>query len=419
MSIQNKLACLFAHRNRSLLVQWPVSGDCCPTLLQTTCIQYVFPHQPLLVRALTQACLAALQYCHAKGVYHRDLKPENLLINDNYDLKVADFGLAAVTEDANGIVSVLKTKCGTKGYMAPEVLERNAGYHGGPADVWSSAVILFIMVAGFPPLAVAQRGDWWFDRIRNRQWSHFWAAHERSATFTDAFKSLIQSMFNANPAERATVDEILKSDWLNGDSIEPATVQAEMARRWAVVESKKSAERSKAAESSTGDLDLLGGGITRGADGPTAAPLPALPMGGLSSALTSSFYAPGAAGDIADALVHAFSSSGASQVQANKADGDVHVQAVVNGMGVVATVFEDGAAHLIDFSPVGVSADGHVLSDDDEGEFQGTEMDFRGVVAAVQASMTGAAVASGVGVIPAAPEGAAAAGGDDSFSELM
>lgn len=362
--------------------------------------------------------LAALQYCHSKGVYHRDLKPENLLINDNYDLKVADFGLAAVTEDAHGIVSVLKTKCGTKGYMAPEVLERNAGYHGGPADVWSSAVILFIMVAGFPPLAVAQRGDWWFDRIRNRQWSHFWAAHERSATFTPAFKDLMQNMFNANPAERATVDDILQHAWLNGDLIETSTVQAEMARRWAVVESKKSAERSKAAESSTGDLDLLGGGITRGAGGPTAAPLPALPMGGLTSGHANSFFAPGTASEIADALTQAFSGSGASHVQSNKADGEVSVQGVMEGMGVVATVYEDGGAHLVSFAPAGVSADGSILSDDEEGDFMGTEADFRTVVASVQSALTGSAAASSFGSTPAAPSAAAADGGD-SFSELM
>ena len=359
---------------------------------------------------------AALQFCHSKGVYHRDLKPENLLINESYNLKVADFGLAAVTEDANGIVSVLKTKCGTKGYMAPEVLERNAGYHGGPADVWSSAVILFIMVAGFPPLAVAQRGDWWFDRIRNRQWSHFWAAHERSATFTPAFKDLIQNMFNANPSERATVDEILQHAWLNGEAIEEATVQAEMARRWSVVESKKSAERTKAAESSTGDLDLLGGGVTRGADGPSAAPLPAVPA--LSSGHACSFYVPGAAGDIADALKLALGTAGASSVQANKADGDVFVQGVVSGMGVVATVFEDAGAHLVSFAPAAVAADGSVLSDDDEGDFMGTEADFRAVVASVQAEMTGAAAASAVGAMPEAPDAAAADGGD-SFSELM
>ena len=61
-----------------------------------------------------------LDYCHRNGVAHRDLKPENLLLDQNYNIKIADFGFAAPVEgkDKGGY---LYTGLGTPNYMAPEI----------------------------------------------------------------------------------------------------------------------------------------------------------------------------------------------------------------------------------------------------------------------------------------------------------
>ena len=73
----------------------------------------------------------------------------------------------------------LETQCGTKGYMAPEVVA-GLRYDGPLADVWSMGVILFIMLTGYPPFSMAKIGDWWFNRIYRSLHDEFWRAHLRS-----------------------------------------------------------------------------------------------------------------------------------------------------------------------------------------------------------------------------------------------
>lgn len=94
---------------------------------------------------------------------HRDLKPENLLLTEDFNLVITDFGLSAVLDD--GSEEWLSTYCGTRGYMAPEIIARQTVYLGPSADVWSAAVVLFVMLAGFPPFEAAQAPDWWFKRV--------------------------------------------------------------------------------------------------------------------------------------------------------------------------------------------------------------------------------------------------------------
>ncbi|GKD94503.1 CBL-interacting protein kinase 2 [Tanacetum coccineum] len=70
-----------------------------------------------------------------RGVYHRDLKPENLLLDENDNLKVSDFGLSALAESKHQD-GLHHTTYGTPAYVAPEVIDRR-GYEGDKADIWS------------------------------------------------------------------------------------------------------------------------------------------------------------------------------------------------------------------------------------------------------------------------------------------
>jgi serine/threonine protein kinase len=64
--------------------------------------------------------IEGLDSVHRKGITHRDLKPENLLYDENFNLKIADFGFAAPLTGRDGH-GLLKTHLGTFGYMAPEI----------------------------------------------------------------------------------------------------------------------------------------------------------------------------------------------------------------------------------------------------------------------------------------------------------
>ncbi|CAK7274575.1 serine/threonine-protein kinase gin4 [Sporothrix epigloea] len=91
--------------------------------------------------------MSAVQYCHAYNICHRDLKPENILLKADGQIKIADFGMAALHQ---GPQSHLQTSCGSPHYAAPELLKARP-YRGDKADIWSMGVILFVMLAGRLP----------------------------------------------------------------------------------------------------------------------------------------------------------------------------------------------------------------------------------------------------------------------------
>lgn len=85
--------------------------------------------------------LQALEYIHSKGIMHRDIKPENLILKDenSFDLKLADFGLSEFQNKKENLF----TRCGTPGYVAPEVLEDKK--YNTKCDIFSAGVILYIL----------------------------------------------------------------------------------------------------------------------------------------------------------------------------------------------------------------------------------------------------------------------------------
>lgn len=94
--------------------------------------------------------LTALSYCHRKSIAHRDIKLENILLDEDRNVKLIDFGFSTCIPNDKKI----KMFCGTPSYMAPEIVMK-LEYAGPPADIWASGVLLYALMNGKFPF----RGD--------------------------------------------------------------------------------------------------------------------------------------------------------------------------------------------------------------------------------------------------------------------
>ncbi|KAI0102038.1 protein kinase SNF1 [Nemania sp. FL0031] len=168
---------------------------------------YIVSHGKLddkQARRFFQQMICAVEYCHRHKVVHRDLKPENLLLDDQLNVKIADFGLSNIMTDGN----FLKTSCGSPNYAAPEVISGKL-YAGPEVDVWSCGVILYVLLVGRLPFdddhipslfAKIQRGVFTIPH---------WIKSEAA--------DLIRKMLQTNPVQRATIDDIRQDPWFLKD----------------------------------------------------------------------------------------------------------------------------------------------------------------------------------------------------------
>ncbi|KAF3591550.1 hypothetical protein DY000_02026073 [Brassica cretica] len=154
-------------------------------------------------RRYFQQLISAVDFCHSRGVSHRDLKPENLLVDENGDLKVSDFGLSALPEQLlqDGL---LHTQCGTPAYVAPEVL-RKKGYDGAKADIWSCGVVLYVLLAGYLPFQE--------ENLMNMYRKIFKAEFDFPPWFSPEARRLISKLLVVDPEKRISIPAITRTPW--------------------------------------------------------------------------------------------------------------------------------------------------------------------------------------------------------------
>jgi len=166
---------------------------------------------------LRQILLGCL-YLHENKIIHRYLKPGNVFLNDDMDVKIGDFGLATKKDDdgelnntAAGTTNEVdddgglnKTTCGTPNYMAPEVLG-NKG-HSYKVDVWAMGCILYTFLVGKPPFETRTLKET-YSRIKKNE-------YRIPDRISPLARSLIKRMLQHEPAQRPSVAEILRDEFM-------------------------------------------------------------------------------------------------------------------------------------------------------------------------------------------------------------
>ena len=181
-------------------------------------------HQCLKERKAAKIVYAlcnGLKHLNDRLIIHRDLKPENILFGMDGKLKIIDFGCAHIEplkkvmtsghEQVPSIKQVfMKTFCGTREYMAPEVIRNDLYTY--KADMWSLGVILFVMLAGYQPFGTESDSlSEMYENITKKK-PNFGSA--RWQHISQDARHLVQCLLAKDPTKRYSVRNIKKHPWI-------------------------------------------------------------------------------------------------------------------------------------------------------------------------------------------------------------
>lgn len=155
-------------------------------------------------------CVDALVCMHGKHhMAHRDIKLDNVLLDENDNAKLSDFGFAR-DFDIDGRLAT--TYCGTEPYYAPEILMKTP-YNPFLYDVWSMGVMLFIMLNGKLPFRVDKKHR--MECVREMKRMNYNTNPDAWDNLSDEVKDLIGAMFIFNPDQRPNIIAVREHPWLN------------------------------------------------------------------------------------------------------------------------------------------------------------------------------------------------------------
>ncbi|KAJ9559118.1 hypothetical protein OSB04_013732 [Centaurea solstitialis] len=203
---------------------------------------------------LAKTIVGVIEACHSLGVMHRDLKPENFLFVDEDEdslLKAIDFGLSTFFKPGQVLTDVV----GSPYYVAPEVLLKK---YGPEADIWSSGVILYILLCGVPPFWADAEEDIFEEVLHGKLDFDV----EPWPDISESAKDLIRKMLVRDPKKRITAHEVLCHPWISVDGVAPdkpldSAIFARLTRFSAMNKFKKMALRVIAAKLSEEEISGL------------------------------------------------------------------------------------------------------------------------------------------------------------------
>jgi calcium/calmodulin-dependent protein kinase I len=160
---------------------------------------------------ITIDILKSLEAMNRIGLAHRDIKPANILLCHSRDqgpsVKVGDFGMSTFV----GVDGQVRGRCGTPGYVAPEIF--TAGVHGGygnKVDVFSAGVTLYVMLCGYEPFY----GETDSELVNANKAGRVEFTEDDWGGISMEARDLVKKMMNVDSAQRLNAKEALKHPWL-------------------------------------------------------------------------------------------------------------------------------------------------------------------------------------------------------------
>jgi serine/threonine protein kinase len=167
---------------------------------------------PEVRRFMIQIC-GGVRYMHKRNVIHRDLKMGNVFLDAQMNIKIGDFGLAAVMADEQDRRTTL---CGTPNYIAPEILSKSGTRgHDNKVDTWAIGVIVYAMLVGTPPFQSKTQQEI-YTKLRSLEYE--WKVDCKNYIPQQA-KDFVASCLNLNSAERPEMDDLVEHEFFTMGAI--------------------------------------------------------------------------------------------------------------------------------------------------------------------------------------------------------
>ena len=151
--------------------------------------------------------VSAIHFLHMNGYAHRDIKPENILLDENYQVKLCDFGWCVNVSKGERI-----TFCGTYEYMAPEMI--NDEFYDMGIDIWSLGVLLYEMIHGYSPF----RAHYFLKDAKSAMKEIFMNIKSNNYVIERNISKecidLIDKLLTIDPKKRIKVNEIFLHPWV-------------------------------------------------------------------------------------------------------------------------------------------------------------------------------------------------------------
>ncbi len=148
--------------------------------------------------------LNAVLFLHENNLIHRDIKPENILLNDNNEIKLCDFGCCAESGIGNRT-----TFCGTYEYMAPEILKESS--YNNSVDVWSLGILLYELSHGYTPFNQKFNGKKNQDLVFKDIIKNNFDFKKNMNFISEEYYELMVRMIVYNPNKRIKLRDVFKS----------------------------------------------------------------------------------------------------------------------------------------------------------------------------------------------------------------